>query len=178
MKPFLRRPRPSGFTLLELSIAVVIILLLSLTVFFVAYKVTGSEMAKSEKENVMYTVECVRTTFGEKLASLDNDTVNLGGCFLEGNNGGRTFAGAPINSRWKAPLTVYRNANGVMAIRYTDVPKRSCFDFLRALVVTGVVEDITVNGQILDDFTPPMKVAPMIDACNQPAPLTIYINFR
>lgn len=155
-----RKAQKKGFTLLELSISIVMIILLGLGIFVLVRSVQSSTRAQTELGNINAMAACFNSTFQGDYASLSQQSAFDADCLpytMKPSNAG------VITSAWGTNVAIAPGATrSTFTITYPGVSSDVCKKLLPGLA--KVYEDISIGGTSgIDRESTPAEI---IAACN------------
>lgn len=135
--------RKAGFTLLELSISIVMIILLGLGVFVLVRTVQSSVRVSTEKDHAMSIKACLTGNFGGDFRGVSNTTAKDAGCIPQD----MIRAGGEEKSAWGGDVSIMQDGGnpGVYYIIYYSTPKDICKKLMPAVLVP--FDTVYFNGQ-------------------------------
>lgn len=176
LKSLTRNTAKKGFTLLELSISIVMIILLGLGIFVLVRSVQASTRAQTEQGNINAIAACLNSTYQGDYGGLNNQRAKDADCLPYTMK--PTAAGA-ITSAWGSSVTLAGAAasatNGsVFTITYPSMSSEVCKKLVPGL--TKVYERVVVGSNAALNLQ--SSAAAVITACNAAADQTLVVTGR
>lgn len=172
LKSLTRNTAKKGFTLLELSISIVMIILLGLGIFVLVRSVQASTRAQTEQGNINAMAACFNSTFQGDYATLTNQTAKNADCLPYTM---KPSTAGVITSAWGSSVSIAgtgaSTTNGsTFTITYPGMSPEVCKKLVPGLA--KIYESVRVGTA--DPLTLSSSAAEIITACgNADAPLVV-----